>query len=120
MTVVSPPAVDPEHMADLTARGNTLRGARKEIKRGLRDRTLCPVQLLRDPPEAIQGMRVFEFLEAVPWVGQKRIRDLNVAAVWAGVNMMKPVGALTARQTEWLLRNALPAACRPAVYRRRS
>jgi hypothetical protein len=121
-TMTSPAMIDDQRAQQRLAakdRSDAVRLARAEIKRGMYDRQLCPVALLRDPPDAIKGMRVFEFLEAVPHVGRRRVRDLNVAAVWASLNLMKTVGELTERQTEWLICNALPAKARPESIRPR-
>lgn len=68
----------------------------------MRARRVCPLQVIRDPPDAAQGMRAFEVLELAPGIGRRKIERLNVRCARAGVNLMRPLGALTDRQREWL------------------
>lgn len=53
-------------------------------------------------------MRVFELLEAAPHVGRKKIERVNLVAAAHRVNIMRPIGSLSARSREWLIAQLPP------------
>ena len=93
MTAVTP-GLRQRRTALVTA--NTARRDGKEAKRRIRDLGYREAsRILIEEPELIAAMRVHAFLEAVPRMGDTKVRKLLVAqAIWP----LRRVGDLTVRQ----------------------
>lgn len=98
----------PPHWEQLNSASLTLRRDRAALKRQIRRREVSPADVLLNPPACAAGMRVFELLEAAPHVGRKKIEQINVAAAWHGVNLMREIGCLSERSRSWLIHQLPP------------
>jgi hypothetical protein len=82
---------------------NTRRSATAELKTRLRLREISLREILDDPPQELHRHMTWEVLLWAPGIGRMRLRALNVRAMRDGhVNLAAPLGALTARQRQWL------------------
>jgi hypothetical protein len=91
-----------EQRRDALVRANEARSARARLKVDVKARRVSAADVIADPPELIEGMKVVELLLAVPKVGRVRVdKRLRVA----GISPSKTVGGLTGRQrlelTRW-------------------
>lgn len=74
-------------------RGHETRIARAALKRAVHDGVMSPVDLLLNPPEALDRLPVVRFLDWLPWIGTTRARRL-VRGIVADENM--PIGVIDA------------------------
>jgi hypothetical protein len=82
---------------------NTRRTRVAELKRRLRAHELTVTRLILDPPTDLERYLTWEVLLWTPGLGRARLRALNARALRYGhVNLAAPLGALTARQRQWL------------------
>jgi hypothetical protein len=58
------------------ARGHQIRIGRAALKLCFGEGTLCPLDFLADPPEALHTLPVGRFLDWLPWIGAARVRAL--------------------------------------------
>jgi hypothetical protein len=102
MTTMTKPAVAAQHVRAL-ATANTRRTHVAELKRRLRAHELTITRLILDPPTDLERYLTWEVLRWTPGLGRTRLRALNARALRYGhVNLAAPLGALTARQRQWL------------------
>ena len=84
---------------------NHNRTAMAQLKRQLRHRTLTLRQLLEQPPPEILAQMTLDVLSWAPGVGRVRLQALNFRGARTGeVNLARPLGDLTVRQRQWLIR----------------
>ena len=77
---------------------NHNRTAMAQLKRQLR-------QLLEQPPHEIHAQMTLDVLSWAPGVGRVRLQALNFRGARTGeVNLARPLGDLTVRQRQWLIR----------------
>lgn len=57
-------------------RGHQIRIARATLKLCFGEGTLCPMDFLIDPPQALHTLPVGRFLDWLPWIGRARVRTL--------------------------------------------
>jgi hypothetical protein len=82
---------------------NTRRTQVAELKARLRRHELTLAQLVLDAPEQLHGYLLFELLLWAPGFGRDRLRTLNARAIRGNeLNLANELGALTARQRQWL------------------
>lgn len=81
-------------------RANDIRTYRADLKRDVKARRVNIVDLLRDPPEKIHTMKVFELLLAVPKLGRVKVNKIiNVCRM----SPSKTVGGMSDRQRNELI-----------------
>jgi hypothetical protein len=85
---------------DALYRANVVRTHRKELKEALHDRRVCVVDVLHEPHELVETMKVFDLLKAVPKVGRVKA---NKILVRERISPSKTVGGLTSRQRSELI-----------------
>lgn len=100
MTVtLVPPAAAPERSLsqrmDALARANDIRTRRAQLKRDLKAGRIRLVSLLLEPPEFLEGAKVFDFLMATPKYG--RVKANKVLAT-CRISPSKTFGGLSDRQ----------------------
>jgi hypothetical protein len=84
---------------------NHNRTAMAQLKRQLRHRTITLRQLLEQPPPEIHAQMTLDVLSWAPGVGRVRLQTLNFRGARTGeVNLARPLGDLTVRQRQWLIR----------------
>ena len=85
---------------DALAKANDTRGKRARLKRDLKASRRSALDVLADPPEYVETMRILDLLLAVPKWGQvKATQALRRCAV----SPSKTVGGLSARQRAALI-----------------
>ena len=88
---------------------NTRRTAAAALKTRLRRREITLREILENPPAELERQMTWEVLLWTPGIGRTRLRALNVHAIRDGhVNLAAPLGALTARQRNWLAARLCP------------
>lgn len=93
---------DPDtRLANLTV-GNERRLERVALMREVEAGIVNPAALVLDPPECLYTMFTFDFLFAIPRVGNACVQRLNTQAVRDGVNLAVPLGRLTESKRKWL------------------
>jgi hypothetical protein len=84
-----------EQRMEALAKANRVRTQRKELKHDAKHRRVSVHNVLVDPPEFVETMKVFDLLIAAPKVGRvKANRWLKTAAI----SPSKTVGGLSVRQ----------------------
>lgn len=101
----------PQHLTAL-ARANQIRLARADLKRDVRSGDVDVADVILDPPECAETMRVHELLRARHRVGTLKASTLLQRA---GIHESKTLGAMTDRQRHALVAGLLPAAERSAA-----
>lgn len=86
---------------DALRRANDVRVKRAALKRDMKARRVSARDLLREPPEFVETMKVFDLLLAVPKAGRVKVTKALRAC---GVSPSKTVGGLSERQREELVR----------------
>jgi hypothetical protein len=85
------------------ARATQIRELRAQMKRGLSAHEISVNDLLRDPPEWLETMKVWDLLRAVPAVGLVRAGQI---LTHCQIAFSKTVGGLSDRQMD-VLREAM-------------
>lgn len=80
------------------ARGHETRICRAALRKSVRAGAICPVDLLLNPPEALERLEVRRFLDWLPWVGTTRARRLMLGIA----DENTPIGQLDADERELL------------------
>lgn len=81
-------------------RANEIRSARAQLKRDIKAGRQGVLNLLLEPPEYIETMKVFDLLMAVPGLGRVKIGKLLRVC---GISPAKTVGGLSVRQRHELV-----------------
>jgi hypothetical protein len=105
LTIVAADGRDLLQKYEALGRANNVRTLRAQLLRKVQGGDVAAADVLRDPPWFMQDVRVFELLEAMPYVGRTTTRRLNAKGMqqWPGVNLLAPLGELTERQRQWLI-----------------
>jgi hypothetical protein len=94
-TLPAPPDRTLQQRMDALGEANRIRFARSQLKRDLKAGRRHLVDLLRDPPEYLDTMKVLDLLLATPRIGRvKALTALNACRV----SPTKTIGGLTERQ----------------------
>jgi hypothetical protein len=88
----------------IAARGHETRCARAALKKALRAGAISPVDLLLDPPDALDRLEVGRFLDWLPWIGAKRARRLVLGIA----EEHTPIGQIDAERREQLAERLRP------------
>lgn len=81
-------------------RGNEVRSYRANLKLDLKAGRANIINLLTNPPQKIETMKIFDLLMAVPKMGRIKVDKLLRTC---RISPSKTVGGLTGRQTDELL-----------------
>lgn len=76
-------------------RADEVRLARAQLKRDIRARRLSAAAVLREPPEYLDTMKVWDLLMAAPRVGRVKV---NKALTHCRIYQGKTIGGLSERQ----------------------
>lgn len=99
-TTKAPARIHAKRMESLR-QGNQIRTARADLKRRMRVGAADPAAIVREPPEFVASMRVFDLLLAIPMCGPTRTQKIMRAL---GIGPMKTMAALSERQREAIAR----------------
>lgn len=86
---------------DALARANETRSARKRLKADLKAGRVNPADILLDPPEWAEQMRVIDFLLAVPRYGCAKA---NTVMNRGGVSTTTTIARMSERQRKTVVR----------------
>lgn len=99
MTVTTPDRSVEQRM-DALVRANEIRSLRAELKRKLKAGQASPHELLREPPDYIDTMKVFDLLVSVSKYGRVKANKV----LWtARISPSKTVGGMSERQRNELV-----------------
>jgi hypothetical protein len=90
-----------EQRREALARANDIRSRRAELKREIKAGRVSVHELLLNPPEFIETMKVFELMMAAPKNGRVKVSQILTHTAISG---SKSVGGLTERQRSELVR----------------
>ena len=99
-TTIEAPSRSYEQRMRALERANDVRSKRAELKWDLRTRRRSVVDVLSEPPEYVETMKLWDLLLAVPkWGRVKVAKTLKVV----GVSPSRTVGGLSSRQRSELV-----------------
>lgn len=93
----SPPDRSLQQRMDALTRANAIRTQRAELKRNLKAGRSNPVDIISDPPEWAESMKIIDLLLAVPKFGQGKVGKLLRRC---RVSPSKTLGGLSTRQRD--------------------
>jgi hypothetical protein len=99
MSTTTAPAATPTRSfaqrMDALQRANEIRTRRAQLKRDLKGRRASIIDLLLEPPEYIESMKVFDAMLAVPKYGRVKV---NKTLQMCRISPSKTFGGLSQRQ----------------------
>lgn len=69
-----------------------------DLKRGL----VQIADVLRDPPDALRGVLLFDVALMTPYFGPSRLQRLGFEAIGARINLAQPIDIASPRTRAWL------------------
>lgn len=107
-------------MIDLAGVSAAKRTAIAQVDRGLADGTITIAAALTEHRDTIGHRLAFEVILKARGISRKTLAQVGEAAASVGVNLAKPVVALTAREILWITHNVTAAAPAATKGRRRT
>jgi hypothetical protein len=92
---------DPKQREEALHKANTFRTLRSRMKRELKAGRADVAKLIQDPPEYMQGMKLWDFLVSLPRHGQIKVNKIMQRM---RISPVKTIGGLTERQRREIVR----------------
>ncbi len=99
--VVNAPERSLEQRQEALTKANTVRTERADLKKEMKAGRANVYQLIRDPPEVLQTMKLWDFLIAIPKFGRVKV---NKMLTQCRISPSKTMGGLSQRQREEVAR----------------
>jgi hypothetical protein len=81
-------------------KANRIRIQRAQLKKDLKSGKARIAEILREPPDFVLSMKVFDLIRAMPWTGPQRASQLLKKYY---INDTKTIGGMSERQRQALL-----------------